>query len=74
VVPRKNGFGSNDLRHLGQRFPPQPSGYLGQADSFRIGESDSAFDLTTQNSVLCHQILISLAAQDASRLPKVTIN
>jgi hypothetical protein len=44
-VPRKNGFGSNDLRDLGERFPPQPFGCLGQGDTLRIGEPDSAFDL-----------------------------
>ena len=52
-------FESNDLRDLGERFSPQPFGNLGQAETFRIGEPDSAFDLTAQDSVLRHQILIS---------------
>ena len=58
-MPRKNGFGSNDLRDFAKRFAPQSFGYLGQADTFRIGEPDSALDLIAQDSVLCHQILIS---------------
>ncbi len=42
-----------------QALCAQPFGYLGQADTLRIGDPDSAFDLIGQDSVFGHQILIS---------------
>jgi hypothetical protein len=45
---------SNDLRDLGERFPPQPLGDLGQAQTFPVGEPDS---------VLPHQMFISRQRQ-----------
>jgi len=58
-VRSKNRFWSNDLGHFFERFAAQSFGSRSQADVFRIGEPYLAFDLTAQDSVFGHQILIS---------------
>jgi len=57
-MPGKNCFRSDDLRHRFERFPAQALGRRSQADTFGVGELNSALDLIAQDSVLGYQILV----------------
>src|SRR5262245_61299766 len=57
-MPPQYRFRSDNVRDILQRFATQSLGHFGQADSLRICESDSTFDLMTKDSILRNQILI----------------
>ena len=58
AIPRQNGIGFGDARHLGQGLAPESFADLGQGGSFRIGPTQAGGSVCAQNSILGSQIVV----------------
>jgi len=58
-VPPKNGFRSNDLRHLFEGSSAKTFADLGQTDALRIREPYPPLDLVPEDAILGGQILVT---------------